>query len=295
MNLMAFRGVPGTPFLLWVYLIMKLLSLCPGVKPNLMMSASGFVILVLMGFGSGSAHAQVHELGSKARVVERFAPELPGQEGFFREIRFPESRFPTRDPVTKTTYQKVIYGPVFSSYNPLSNYSYWRNVTVYSISSSREEIRDLPAMHQSCFDGGTYPIGNWQLSRTLTVGLSSSLKCGELGLGAEMSASISDGRTFSLMRALIVPKGIEADYVPLLRQDHWSGVTFIQTYEPSRGELGYLAPSLYERMFGGYPYPFQLQNAATVFEVDRRSARRCEGGGNERLGETLPDVIFPLE
>jgi hypothetical protein len=209
----------------------------------------------------------------------------------------PEFKNPTRDPISGVQYERVLYGPVRKSQNPLSNYELWRHVTVYSVKIRREGINDLPALHQSCFDGGKYPIGNWQISRTLTVELRSSLRCGDLGLGAEVSASVSEGRTFSMQRALIVPEGIEADYVPVLRQEDWEGVTFVQTYHPATGDLGFIPPNLLDTTFGWYPFPFELRNAATIFEVSRQNARSCKTvkGGTRESGVAVPDVIFPLD
>jgi hypothetical protein len=212
-------------------------------------------------------------------------------------LSMPEFKNSTRDPISGAQFERVIYGPVTRSQNPLANYSLWRNVTVYSVKIRRESISDLPSLHQSCFDGGKYPIGNWQISRTLSVELRSSLRCGDLGLGAEVSASVSEGRTFSMQRSLIVPEGMEADYVPLLRQEDWEGVTFVQTYEPSTGDLGFIPPNLLDTAFGWYPFSFELKNAATIFEVSRQNAKSCKGvkGAGRESGAGVPDVIFPLE
>jgi hypothetical protein len=238
------------------------------------------------------------EPSARAVVVE--SQTLPGllHESSGGGLRMPEFKNPTRDPISGLQYQKVLYGPVRKTQNPLANYSLWRHVTVYSVQLRREGVNDLPSLHQSCFDGGKYPIGSWQISRTLSVELRSSLRCGDLGLGAEVSASVSEGRTFSMQRSLIVPEGIEADYVPMLRQEDWSGVTFIQTYEPETGGLGFVPQNLLEDAFGWYPFPFFLKNAATVFEVSRQNARTCKntrGSLSESSGKPVPDLIFPLE
>ena len=247
------------------------------------------------GGGNGNPRAGV-EPSARAVVLEN--RDVPGllNESISREPRMPEFRNPLRDPITGRVFEKVLYGPVNRSLNPLASYSLWRHVTVYSISYRREGISDLPSLHQSCFDGGRYPIGSWQLSRTLSVELRSSLRCGDLGLGAEVSASVSEGRTFSMQRSLIVPEGMEADYVPLLRQEDWEGVTLIQTYEPSTGALGYIPQNLLDDAFGWYPYPFFLRNAATVFEVSRQNAQSCQGSkSGKESGKKVPDLIFPID
>jgi hypothetical protein len=219
----------------------------------------------------------------------------PGLESIQAEPVMPEFRNRFRDPVSGKTYTGVFYGPVNRSYNPFSNYSYWRNVTVYRVDSKREEIIDLPAIHQSCFDGGTYPMGNWQMSRTITVELRSSLKCEELGLGAEISSSIAEGRTFSMQKALVVPRGVEADYVPVLRKDSWVGVTFIQTYNPETRMLGYLPANLWEEAMGSYPYAFELKNVATVFEVLRKNLRVCAQGQVDPARAPEPEMYIPMQ
>ncbi len=230
-------------------------------------------------------------------ILEMREPPVLLNESFPAELRMPEFRNPTRDPISGAQFEKVLYGPVTRTLNPLSNYSLWRHVTVYSVKTRREGISDLPSLHQSCFDGGKYPIGNWQISRTLSVELRSSLRCGDLGLGAEVSASVSEGRTFSMQRALIVPEGIEADYVPQFRQEDWEGVTFIQTFEPSSGGLGFIPKNILDDVFGWYPFPFQLKNAATIFEVSRQNAKSCKGAkaSSQESGNALPDVVFPLD
>lgn len=142
--------------------------------------------------------------------------------------------------------------------------------------------------------GGTYPMGNWQISRSISVELKSSLNCGELGLGAEISSSIAEGRTFTVQKALIAPRGIEADYVPVLRKDSWEGVTFIQTYEPSTRQLGYIAPAFWEEAMGSYPYEFELKNVATVFEVLRRNVRPCANGKTDPSSKPEPEMYIPV-
>jgi len=233
---------------------------------------------------------------ARTQVLEiRPQTEAERNESFHSGPWMPAFRNPTRDPITGTQYTAVVYGKIERSYNPFSDYSLWRYVTVYRSEYAREPISDLPAIHQSCFDGGKYPIGNWQISRSISVELRSSLRAGEIGLGAEVSASISQGRTFSLQRALIVPEGIEADYAPLLRQESWVGTTFIQTYEPSQGKLGYIPPGFWDQMFSDYPYRFELKNISTVFEVERRNAKKCGKSQNaESSPQHLPEVIFPL-
>jgi len=263
------------------------------------------LMLLNLGFqGKGFAQttgdnprASASEPSGSTVILENQALPQSLNESLAYDLRMPEFRKPTRDPISGATYERVLYGPVKRTQNPLASYSLFRNVTVYSVKLRREGISDLPSMHQSCFDGGKYPIGNWQLTRTLSVELRSSLKCGDLGLGAEVSASVSEGRTFSMQRALIVAEGIEADYVPLFRQEDWVGTTFIQTYEPRTGDLGFIPPNILDDAFGWYPYPFLLKNAATVFEVSRQNAKSCKPmkGNEAEITTSLPDVIFPLD
>jgi hypothetical protein len=266
----------------------------------------GKVIRVLFsGFVLGlsiSAHAQIEHSGeffppSRTQVLEtRHGNSVSGHEGYRSGPWMPAFRNPTRDPISGVQYSAVLYGNVESSYNPFSDYSLWRYVTVYRSEFLRESISDLPAIHQSCFDSGKYPIGNWQISRSISVELRSSLRAGEIGLGAEVSASISQGRTFSLQRSLIVPEGVEADFYPLLRQESWVGTTFIQTYEPSTGKLGYIPPGFWDQIWADYPYHFELKNVSTVFEVERKNARKCSKSKTaEASSGPLPEIIFPLE
>ena len=268
-----------------------------------------FGLVFFLGFDF-SAKGQVRESGgaSDSVVIDGFEPPFRStvlekariqnsrllNESMSDHPFMPESRNPLRDPMTGDRYSGVLYGPVMKSRNPFANYTYWRNVTLYRVSVTREEIADLPSMHQSCFDGGHYPIGNWQVSRSISVDLRSSLKCGDLGLGAEVSLSVSQGRTFSIQRALIVPAVIEADYVPVFRHDSWDGITFIQTYEPLRRQLGFIPPTVWDLSFGSYPYSFALKNVATVFEVERRNARKCATGKKEKSKQLIPDVYIPL-
>ncbi|NDG84661.1 MAG: hypothetical protein EBX52_06435, partial [Proteobacteria bacterium] len=245
-----------------------------GSSVRFQFSVSGLVLTACLFLNPPGARAQGAEPAkfeppARTRVLEIHHSGQALLEGSHSGPWMPAFRNPTRDPVTGVQYKAVVYGPVERSYNPFSSYSLWRYVTVYRSDFVREAISDLPAIHQSCFDGGRYPIGNWQISRTISVELRSSLKAGDIGLGAEISASISQGRTFSLQRALIVPEGIEADYAPVLRQESWRGVTFIQTYEPSNGRLGYIPQSFWDRVWGDYPVPFALGNVSTVFEVER--------------------------
>ncbi len=272
------------------------------------MVSAGLAVFLFSGvFWNGASFAQ--SSGENPRAADGGTPtqrtvilEKIENFGLLNEstqtiLSMPEFKEPTRDPISGQRYERVLYGPVKQSKNPLSNYSLWRHVTVFSVKQRREGISDLPSLHQSCFDGGKYPIGNWQISRSLSVELRSSLRCGDLGLGAEVSASVSEGRTFSMQRALIVAEGIEADYVPLLRQEDWVGVTFVQTYEPSTGDLGFIPPNVLDTTFGWYPFLFELKNATTIFEVSRQNARSCKGTrikGHES-GVAVPDVIFPLE
>ncbi|MBU6154176.1 MAG: hypothetical protein KGP28_07725 [Bdellovibrionales bacterium] len=268
----------------------------------------GFVHFVIMGFligSSGLAQTTTDnprampglDPSGKTKVLERQELPISLNESATSDLRMPGFRNPTLDPISGIQFERVLYGPVSRSRNPLADYSLWRHVTVYSVKARRENMADLPSIHQSCFDGGKYPIGNWQISRTLSVELRSSLRCGDLGLGAEFSAAVSEGRTFSMQRALIVPEGIEADYVPLLRQEDWEGVTFIQTYEPSTGELGFIPKNILDEAFGWYPFPFVLRNAATFFEVSRQNAVTCKGSKGEvrESGRSIPDLILPME
>jgi len=257
---------------------------------------AGCCLLAAGGAGAQESGTTRFEPPARTRVLEIRTSGQAGLEGAHSGLWMPAFKNPTRDPVTGGQYKAVIYGPVERSLNPFSSYALWRYVTVYRPEFTRESISDLPAIHQSCFDGGKYPIGNWQISRSISVELRSSLKAGEIGLGAEISASISQGRTFSIQRSLIVPEGIEADYAPVLRQESWRGVTFIQTYEPSSGRLGYIPRSFWDRVWGDYPVPFELGNVSTVFEVERRNAVKCVNGRpspGAKPGSL--DEIFPLD
>lgn len=258
---------------------------------------SGFVFPAAFAQGLSTVPTEPPARAEPWEVVsESPAPEVIGSgfESLQATPVMPESRNRFRDPVSGVTYSAVLYGPVNRSWNPFANYSLWRNVTVYRVVSHREEIADLPAIHQSCFDGGTYPMGNWQISRSISVELRSSLKCSELGLGGEISSSIAEGRTFSMQKALIAPRGIEADYTPVLRKDSWVGVTFIQTYEPSTRQLGYISPAFWESALASYPYDFELKNVATVFEVLRKNVRTCTDGRANPRTQPEPEIYLPL-
>ena len=262
-----------------------------------------FLLLMVFSWGEsdcsyaqGAGAQKVYPPGRTQVLEVRALGEGNRNEGLHSGSWMPTFRNPTRDPISGEQYSFVLYGQIEHSYNPFSDYSLWRYVTVYRSRYSRESISDLPAIHQSCFDGGKYPIGNWQISRSISVELRSSLRAGEIGLGAEVSASISQGRTFSLQRALIVPEGIEADYSPILRQESWVGTTFIQTYEPSAGRLGFIPPGFWDNVLGDYPFRFELKNISTVFEVERKNAKKCgKAATAESSPQHLPEVIFPLE
>ncbi len=182
------------------------------------------------------------------------------------------------DPINKTKYQKVMVGKTFKA-SYFSSYTHWRYVTVYNVKTEAERIAYLPYFEEECFDNSVF-MAQWGESRSISVTLKSeigaSVGVGDIGLSASVGMSIQQGMSFSTQRRVRAVEGIRARHYPMKLSDNYVGVTYIQTYNENKETYGYLTKSLYEDMFGGYPYAFELDNQNVGFKVKREILEYCQ-------------------
>ena len=199
------------------------------------------------------------------------------------------------DPVTKSNYQEVMVGNTFKA-SWINSYTHWRYVTVYDVKTEAERLAYLPYFEEDCHDNSQF-MAQWGETRsfkvTLKTEVGASIAVADIGLSSSVSMSIEQGVSFSTSRRVRAVEGIQARHYPFKQSDSWSGVTYIQTYNSTKGTYGYLAKSHYEDWFGGYPYEFELDNQNVGFKVKREVLKTCDNYDAKRdpvLDSELYDV-----
>lgn len=173
------------------------------------------------------------------------------------------------DPINKENYENVILGPVHKK--PLfkfgRGFTHFRYVTVYNISQDSERIAYLPSFEEDCHDN-SFNMASWSKSNTLQVSLSSTLGAKALGLSSSVTASISQGITFSTSRRIKSTLNIKAIHVPYKRSETHTGVTYIQTYNKKTNSYGFLTGRK-------YPISYELNNQNIGMQVKREDVQPC--------------------
>ncbi len=181
------------------------------------------------------------------------------------------------DPINKDHYQKVIVGKTFKA-SWYDSYTHWRYVTVYNVKTKAQRISYLPYFEEDCHDNSQF-MAQWGETRSFKVTLKSevgaSVGVGDIGLSSSISMSIEQGVSFSTSRRVRAVEGIQARHYPYMQSDTWEGVTYVQTYNSKKKTYGYLMKSVYNNVFGGYPYEFYLDNQNVGFKVKREIIKKC--------------------
>lgn len=234
----------------------------------------------------GAQATTTHNFGEiETAPVENMSYEFQD----FKNIELSESELFTKtksfgktprayDPVTKTYYEKVLVGKTFKA-SWYDSYTHYRYVTVYNIKTDAERISYLPYFEEDCHDNSQF-MAQWGETRsfkvTLKTEVGASISVGDIGLSSSISMSIEQGVSFSTSRRVRAVEGIQARHYPYKQSDTWEGVTYIQTYNANKKTYGYLAKSIYNDWFGGYPYAFYLDNQNVGFKVKREVIKKCD-------------------
>jgi hypothetical protein len=209
-------------------------------------------------------------------------PQRPG---------FPRMKVSTRDPVNGDVYDSVYIGETFKA-GWFKDYTHWRYITVYDSEFIKKRMHSFSAISEDCHDKG-WNTGSWDQTIRLEVSINAKASAMVLGIGAEVSTSISVGNSFSVKKAIQGTYGLKAVHVPYKITESQLGVTYIQVYNEESGVISFIKKPGFSfnndeslRVNGkDYPFLFELTGQNPVFHVERERVEICA----DYKGETTTD------
>ncbi len=145
-------------------------------------------------------------------------------------------------------------GPTFKSYDPFSNYDYYRFITTYKVIKSKSRA-PFPIFREECHDD-SWRFGSFNKKITTKVNVTTSLNIKVIGLSVEAGVEYS----IEFDRGVRATYGVVADHVPYIYSEIWEGVTQIQTFNVKTGAVRTL----------NLKYPFRAENINPIFVVERK-------------------------
>jgi hypothetical protein len=203
---------------------------------------------------------------------------------------FSDDNVATVDPLSHEKVDQVLVGPTLKA-SAGSGFDYYRYVTFYNVTERKERISSLPIHREECWDKSEF-FGSYSYAYTYTATVTATESLDGLGL----SETMTKAQTLTTARNVVAVGDMEADHIPYMLKDDWSGRTFIETYSNHTHRASFVltkessSPWWLALFFpvlshSDYPMSFEVTDADWTFVVERNIIKHCAPSADD--GDTV--------